>query len=85
MNSFGPGYTATDLNQHHGTQTLEQRTAEAVRLRFQTNDGPTGSFFFSTAPPSLVRKNVTGGILRLSKDSEMFSALRGTRRPVDSV
>jgi NAD(P)-dependent dehydrogenase (short-subunit alcohol dehydrogenase family) len=75
VNSYCPGYTATDLNQHRGTQNLEQPAAEAVRLRFQTNDGP----------PSLVRKNVAGGILRLSKDSEIFSALRGTRRPVDSV
>ena len=37
VNRFCPGYTGTDLNQRRGTQTLEQRTAQAVRLRFQTN------------------------------------------------
>ena len=32
VNSADPGFTATDLNQHRGTQTIEEGAAEAVRL-----------------------------------------------------
>jgi len=32
VNSINPGYTATDLNQNRGTQTVEQGAAEIVRV-----------------------------------------------------
>jgi NAD(P)-dependent dehydrogenase (short-subunit alcohol dehydrogenase family) len=44
VNSVGPGYTATDLNEHKGHQTVEQGAAEIVRLAL-LEDGPTGGFF----------------------------------------
>ena len=47
VNSVDPGYTATDLNQHRGTQTIEQGAAEPVRLALLSEDGPTGGFFSS--------------------------------------
>jgi hypothetical protein len=48
VNSADPGFTATDLNQHRGYQTVEQGASEAVRLALLPADGPTGGFF-STA------------------------------------
>ena len=45
--SADPGYTATDLNDHRGTQTVEQGAAEAVRLALLPADGPTGGYFSS--------------------------------------
>jgi NAD(P)-dependent dehydrogenase (short-subunit alcohol dehydrogenase family) len=45
VNSVDPGYTATDLNQHRGHQTVEQGAAEPVRLALLSADGPTGGFF----------------------------------------
>jgi len=50
VNSADPGYTATDLNGHRGTQTIEQGAAEAVRLALLPEDGPTGGFFSSAGP-----------------------------------
>jgi len=47
VNSADPGFTATDLNQHRGHQTVEQGAAEAVRLALLPEDGPTGGFFCS--------------------------------------
>jgi NAD(P)-dependent dehydrogenase (short-subunit alcohol dehydrogenase family) len=47
VNSADPGFTATDLNQHRGHQTVEQGAAEAVRLAVLPEDGPTGGFFSS--------------------------------------
>lgn len=44
VNSVGPGYTATDLNEHKGHQTVEQGAAEIVRLAL-LEDGPTVGFF----------------------------------------
>jgi NAD(P)-dependent dehydrogenase (short-subunit alcohol dehydrogenase family) len=49
-NSAGPGYTATDLNDNRGTQTVEEGAAEAVRLALLPADGPTGGFFSSAGP-----------------------------------
>lgn len=43
VNSVGPGYTATDLNEHRGHQTVEQGAAEIVRLALLER-GPTGGF-----------------------------------------
>jgi NAD(P)-dependent dehydrogenase (short-subunit alcohol dehydrogenase family) len=44
VNSADPGYTATDLNGHHGTQTIPEGAAEAIRLATLPDDGPTGTF-----------------------------------------
>jgi NAD(P)-dependent dehydrogenase (short-subunit alcohol dehydrogenase family) len=47
VNSADPGYTATDLNDYRGTQTVEEGAAEAVRLALLPADGPTGGYFSS--------------------------------------
>jgi NAD(P)-dependent dehydrogenase (short-subunit alcohol dehydrogenase family) len=44
VNSVDPGYTATDLNQHRGTQTVPEGAAETIRLALLPGDGPTGTF-----------------------------------------
>ena len=43
-NSADPGYTATDLNGHRGTQTIPEGAAEAIRLALLPEDGPTGTY-----------------------------------------
>lgn len=45
VNSVMPGYTATDLNDHKGTKTPEQRAKPIVKLATMNSDGPTGKFF----------------------------------------
>jgi NAD(P)-dependent dehydrogenase (short-subunit alcohol dehydrogenase family) len=45
VNSADPGFTATDLNQHRGRQTVETGAIAAVRLALLPDDGPTGGFF----------------------------------------
>jgi|HubBroStandDraft_6_1064221.scaffolds.fasta_scaffold183423_2 NAD(P)-dependent dehydrogenase (short-subunit alcohol dehydrogenase family) len=44
VNSADPGYTATDLNGHRGTQTIPEGAAEAIRLALLPDDGPTGTY-----------------------------------------
>ena len=44
VNSACPGYTATDLNNHSGPQTVEEGAVAIVRLAQLPGDGPTGSF-----------------------------------------
>ena len=44
VNSADPGYTATDLNDCRGTQTIEEGAAEAVRLALLPADGPSGGY-----------------------------------------
>jgi NAD(P)-dependent dehydrogenase (short-subunit alcohol dehydrogenase family) len=44
VNAVNPGYTATDINQNQGHQTLQEGTAEIMRLAL-LEDGPTGGFF----------------------------------------
>ena len=44
VNSVDPGYTATDLNGHRGTQTIPEGAAEAIRLALLPDDGPTGTY-----------------------------------------
>jgi NAD(P)-dependent dehydrogenase (short-subunit alcohol dehydrogenase family) len=44
VNSADPGFTATDLNQHRGVQTVEQGADEIVRLATVGVDDPTGTF-----------------------------------------
>jgi len=44
VNSVDPGYTATDLNQHRGIQTIAEGAAEIIRLALLSGNGPTGTF-----------------------------------------
>jgi len=44
VNSVNPGYTATDLNHHQGSQTIEEGSAETIRAALIGDDGPTGQF-----------------------------------------
>jgi NAD(P)-dependent dehydrogenase (short-subunit alcohol dehydrogenase family) len=44
VNSADPGYTATDLNGHRGTQTIPEGAAEAIRLALLPDDGPSGAY-----------------------------------------
>ncbi len=44
VNSACPGYTATDLNNHSGPQTLEEGAIAIVRLAQLPEDGANGSF-----------------------------------------
>ncbi len=45
VNAVDPGYTATDMNGHQGTQTVAQGATAAVRMATLADDGPTGGFF----------------------------------------
>jgi NAD(P)-dependent dehydrogenase (short-subunit alcohol dehydrogenase family) len=45
INSVDPGFTATDFNEHRGTQTVEQGAEVIVRYALITDEGPTGGFF----------------------------------------
>ncbi len=45
INSVDPGFTATDFNQHRGTQTVEQGAEAIVSYALVAPDGPTGGFF----------------------------------------
>ena len=45
VNAADPGYTATDLNGHSGTRTVEEAAAIAVELATFGALGPTGGFF----------------------------------------
>ncbi|NNH70242.1 SDR family oxidoreductase [Nocardia uniformis] len=45
VNAVDPGYTATDLNNHSGTQTVTEGTDAIVQLAGVGPDGPTGGFF----------------------------------------
>ena len=45
INSADPGFTATDLNDHHGTRTVEQAARIVVSLATLPESGPTGGFF----------------------------------------
>jgi NAD(P)-dependent dehydrogenase (short-subunit alcohol dehydrogenase family) len=44
VNSADPGFTATELNSHRGTQTIQEGAAEAIRLALLPDDGPTGTY-----------------------------------------
>jgi NAD(P)-dependent dehydrogenase (short-subunit alcohol dehydrogenase family) len=44
INVVEPGYTATDLNDHSGHQTVEEGTEIIVRMATVTPDGPTGTY-----------------------------------------
>ncbi|AGZ41056.1 SDR family NAD(P)-dependent oxidoreductase [Actinoplanes friuliensis] len=44
VNAADPGYTATDLNNGQGTQTVTEGTDAIVHLATLDDDGPTGTF-----------------------------------------
>ena len=44
VNVVDPGYTATDLNGHRGTQTVEEGATAIVAMASIGADGPTGTF-----------------------------------------
>jgi NAD(P)-dependent dehydrogenase (short-subunit alcohol dehydrogenase family) len=50
INAVEPGYTATDLNGHTGTQTVEEGAEIIVRMAQAGPDGPTGSYFDAAGP-----------------------------------
>lgn len=43
VNAAWPGYTATDLNDHEGTQTVTEGTEPIVRLATLPPGGPSGT------------------------------------------
>ncbi len=45
VNSVAPGYTATDLNQFQGRQTVEQAAKTVVKYATFDSDGGTGKYF----------------------------------------
>lgn len=44
VNAVDPGYTATDLNNHSGTQTVQEGADAMVAMAQIGPDGPTGTF-----------------------------------------
>jgi NAD(P)-dependent dehydrogenase (short-subunit alcohol dehydrogenase family) len=44
VNSVSPGFVATDMNNHTGTDTVEEGAIAIVRLAQLPDDGPTGNF-----------------------------------------
>lgn len=45
INAVDPGFTATDLNRHAGSQTVEEGAEIIVRMARIGPEGPTGGFF----------------------------------------
>lgn len=50
INAVEPGFTATDLNGHTGTQTVEQGAEIIVRMAQVGPDGPTGGYVSAHGP-----------------------------------
>lgn len=50
VNAVDPGFTATDLNQHRGTQTLAEGAAAALHYALIGSDGASGRFFSAEGP-----------------------------------
>ena len=50
INAVEPGYTATDLNGHAGTQTIEEGAEIIVRMAQVSPDGPTAGYFDAAGP-----------------------------------
>ncbi|MCK2219360.1 SDR family oxidoreductase [Actinomadura sp. ATCC 31491] len=50
INAVEPGFTATDLNGHAGTQTVEEGAEIIVRMACLGPDGPTGGYFDAEGP-----------------------------------
>lgn len=45
INSVEPGFTATNLNNYQGTQTVEEAVGVIIKYATLDNDAPTGKFF----------------------------------------
>ncbi len=50
INSVDPGFTATDLNEHRGTQSPAEGAEIIVRMATIGRDGPTGTFVNRDGP-----------------------------------
>jgi len=50
VNAVNPGFTATDLNHHRGTQTLAEGAVAALQYALIDHDGPSGGFFSADGP-----------------------------------
>jgi NAD(P)-dependent dehydrogenase (short-subunit alcohol dehydrogenase family) len=50
VNAVDPGYTATDFNDHRGTQTVKEGTDAIVAMAQIGPDGPTGTFVDRRGP-----------------------------------
>ncbi|HEY1971591.1 MAG TPA: SDR family oxidoreductase [Pseudonocardia sp.] len=50
VNAVEPGYTATDLNAHTGTQTVAEGAEIIVRMAQIGADGPTGTYVHAHGP-----------------------------------
>jgi NAD(P)-dependent dehydrogenase (short-subunit alcohol dehydrogenase family) len=50
INAVEPGFTATDLNGHRGTQTVEEGAEIIVQTAQMGPDGPTGGYFDINGP-----------------------------------
>jgi NAD(P)-dependent dehydrogenase (short-subunit alcohol dehydrogenase family) len=50
INAADPGYTATDLNEHRGHQSVEEGASIIVEMAHVAPDGPTGGFFSAAGP-----------------------------------
>jgi NAD(P)-dependent dehydrogenase (short-subunit alcohol dehydrogenase family) len=50
INAVDPGYTATDLNDNAGHQTVEEGATVIVAMAQVAKDGPTGGFFSKDGP-----------------------------------
>ncbi len=50
VNAVNPGFTATDLNHHRGTQTVAEGAAAALHYALIGEDGASGGFFSADAP-----------------------------------
>lgn len=50
VNAADPGFTATDMNQHRGTRTVDDAAATPVRLALLPDDGATGGVFGNDGP-----------------------------------
>jgi len=51
VNAVDPGYPATDLNQHAGTETVSTAAARVVKAVTLGPEGPTGQFFSEDSAP----------------------------------
>jgi NAD(P)-dependent dehydrogenase (short-subunit alcohol dehydrogenase family) len=50
INSAVPGYTATDMNDHRGTRTVQEGARAIVDLATLPDDGPSGGCFADDGP-----------------------------------
>jgi NAD(P)-dependent dehydrogenase (short-subunit alcohol dehydrogenase family) len=51
VNAVDPGFTATDLNNHRGTGTVEDAATRLVKYVLVGDDGPTGKFISEENTP----------------------------------